>query len=211
MKTTPVNCGDMTDKEDTYVVASSILSPVLQNAVIYQSFSPYTEVSGRMITKMLEACGSFRPQFHSILNQFGISQVQSECWYPEQEFLNALNQAVSETGPVLLNQMGTGLADLLYCMPGMTIEESILLLNQYFHRWHRGEAGDYLLMESVPAAPSILVQCWHPYPCSMDMGLLKRLVQRVSGKQQVMVYHDHRQRQNCRKSGAGACNLMVCW
>jgi hypothetical protein len=213
MKSLIVDCSSQTEEDlDRLFGASSVLPPVLQNAVAYRSFSPYTEVSGWMISKMLEACGGYLGQVQRILNRFGIGEIQPKAWYPEQAFLDALSQVAEETSPVLLNQMGAALVEMVFCLPDAGVEESILLLNQYFHRWHRrGEPGDYRLLQSNPDGPSMLVQCRHPYPCAMDMGLLRQLVKRITGKRQVMVLHDYRQSQRCRTTGAGVCNLVVAW
>ena len=199
------------DLENLFGISPEI-STALQDAVPFRSFSIYTEVTGRMIVKMLEACGGYLDQVLSIFKHFGLSEIEPEDWIPEQTYLDALHQVASRTSPVLLNRMGAALADLALCLPGAKIDESILLLNQYYHRWHRrGEPGDFRLLRSNPEIPSIVVQCRHAYPCEVDMGLFKRLVQRITQKQQVMVFHDYRQSQNCRKNGAGACSLVISW
>jgi len=192
-----------------------------QDATLFRTFSAFTEVSGKMILKMLGACEGYLDQVQQILAAFGLTNLHPEDWYPEQTFLDALCQISDCTSPVLLNQMGAALADTIQCLSitnlsaagaplDASVEESILLLNQQYHRWHQhGEAGDIHLIQSIPTLQSVIVQCRHPYPCELDMGLLKRLVQRVTQKAQVMVFHDYRQTQRCRKTGAGACTLVV--
>lgn len=203
----------LTNRDSAYSIeTASTIPQIEQGGVILRPYASRVEVSGRMLGQMLEACGGYLEQVRSILQRNGIVEIAPEGWYLIRDLIVSLNQAIRETSPVLLNRMGAALAERIVCFPGMAIEESIALLNQYFHRWHRrGEAGGYLLLETIPAASSMLVQCRHPYPCAMDMGLLKRLIQKVSGEKDVMVFHDHRQSQNCRKTGAEACKLMVCW
>lgn len=190
------------------MVASTLyMNPVLVDCTdtqTYQSHSPNLKVKGQFITDMLSCLPGSEDETRSALLDCRLQTIIQQRWYYEQDFLNILKRLSETCGPNALMQMGKGMPDILgFPTQVSSIEDAFYLLHQLLQQQYRGAIFDDFHLRRINRH-AVLVNCYHAYPCEIDMGVLSSLAGRLNTVKPKVIH-----RSTCKKNGCRYCSIMI--
>ena len=106
----------------------------------YELFHPDTEILGQIILDFSQAIGADR--FGPILERHGLTDLESDRWYPGQIWVDVLNDVAAEGGGMMdFVSLGIRQMDLVQWPPGfsdMPLTEMLQSLNEAYRMNYRG-------------------------------------------------------------------------
>lgn len=174
----------------------------------YVALDPRVEVKGSAVLATLQ--GVEPTVVRPIAEKFGLVNVHSEGWYPQQSWLNTL-KALDELhfgGSLDLVSVGMEIPKTADWPPEVnSFEAALFSIDEAYHMNHRyGEIGHYRA-ERVNDW-QIDVICDNPYPCLFDYGIIYSAASRFGSQAEFTVLHDEH---TCRRRGDVACVYHVTW
>jgi hypothetical protein len=174
----------------------------------YIALDPRVEVKGAAVLATLQ--GIDPELVRPIAEKYGLVDVHTEGWYPQQAWLNTL-KALDEThagGTLNLVSVGMEIPKTADWPPEVdSFEAALFSIDVAYHMNHRyGEIGHYKA-ERI-SDEQIDVICDNPYPCYFDYGIVHGAASRFAPKGGFTVKHDEN---SCRRKGDAACVYHVTW
>ena len=190
------------------MVASTLyMNPVLVDCTdtqTYQSHSPHLRVRGQFIMDVLSCLHDSEDETRSALIDCGLQNIMLQRWYFEQDFLNILKRLSETCGPNALMRMGKGMPDILgFPTQVSSIEDAFHLLHRLLQQQYRGAVFDDFHLRRINRHAT-LVNCYHAYPCEIDMGVLSSLASRLNIVKSNVIH-----RSTCKKNGCRYCSIMI--
>ncbi len=173
----------------------------------FVSFDPNVEATGQMVLPVLAALDEgCKP----VLEKYGLGDVESDGWYPLQDFLDALRE-LSENGYFNMVSIGMKVPDVAVFPPDIeTIEDVFTLLDQAYHMNHRGgDIGEYIYRQTGERSGELY--CNNPYSSDFDYGLIYRLLQKYRPVDSEVFSVTRDDSVPNRKSGGDACTYYIEW
>jgi hypothetical protein len=147
----------------------------------YVAFDNQTQISGRFILSAVEALG---PEVSIILQRHGLLNIQTDKWYPQQAWLDALMEMMmsrgNHTAALDLFRVGIRVAENIE-LPGhiRRVDDLVNDANWVFENHYRnGTPGSVTASFTGPQRVRVVVRSPHPGDFLMGMiyGMAKRLV-----------------------------------
>jgi hypothetical protein len=190
---------------------------------------PGIEVSGLGVIAIVEAFKLFPSIVLKRLVDEGIGTyrggqivVDSDRWYPLDNWLAAFGRIAESVGPRGLFKIGQHVQDVAVLPPSLTdIHTCVAGTNLAYHLNHRkngtpmfdpatGEKlsgiGDYGYAP-VPGERRIISKCDTPYPCEFDRGVLFGFALRFEKGVQI----EHQEPGPCRRKSDDSCVYVITW
>ncbi len=147
---------------------------------------------------------------NDILSEHGPYPVETDKWYPQQAWLDALREIAEGPCNAMFNLVAIGIKVPEYASFPPDIDSVIAALHSIgtaYHMNHRGgEIGSY--EASVINNHQVDLVCRNPYPDDFDYGLIYGTTRRFCPKNlHFTVYHDNEV--PCRKRGSDSCTYHV--
>lgn len=129
------------------------------------------EIFGPNLLNILDGMGVFQRRGREMLANNGITDIDSEKWYPLDPMLSVLN----ELGPASCAQIGRSVPNNSLFPPDIdTFEKALTTINVAYSMNHRnGNIGSYTVEKR--SDNEFRVVCNTPYPQSFNGGLIRGL------------------------------------
>lgn len=160
-----------------------------------------TEVLGQaLLTAVFSRPNFVQNNMLKILEQQGIINPTVEEWYPIKSFLHFYDEVLKEYGPNTLFDLGKAVPDSAVFPPGVdSLQAGLDLIGTAYNMNHRnGYFGFYKLVEHLPEKKEVIMQCYNPYPCDFDRGLLTSMARKFKLGVRVVVDES----KPCKSKGA---------
>jgi hypothetical protein len=177
----------------------------------FVSFSPRVEVLGQAVLSIMGGMELIKQRALRILGENGISSLEPNRWYPQQNVLNALKLIFEKIGPSTVRTIGRKIPETAEFPPFIdSIEKALASIDMAYRMNHRGAEwmGAYRLKPIRPR--QVALECENPYPCDMDLGLIEGMADRFRPADSVRIKVEH-DPGGCRRKGAEACTYHVSW
>jgi hypothetical protein len=176
----------------------------------YKALAPDVEVNGPTVLSFINDMGAFKVMFQKILAENGIIDPKEECWYSQQNWLDAFKVIAQKTGPATLKKIGMNIPSAAIWPPQIdSIEKALASIDIAYHINHRGGEIGHYQFEKVNDRSSRII-CDNPYPCDFDKGLIEATAIRFANVGEYPLCK-HQDPQVCRKTGASICTYLVTW
>ena len=174
----------------------------------YIGFDPHVEVNGQTVLTIIEGMAMVKSLAVQILKENGLSNIEKDHWYSQQNWLNVYKTIGQKLGPSTLYQIGTKIPENANFPPDIdTLHKALTSIDIAYHFNHRGgEIGHYTL-SSFGKNEAIMI-CENPYPCDFDRGLISAMVHRFVGAGNSCIV-THSLQGECRKNGGESCTYTI--
>jgi hypothetical protein len=179
----------------------------------FEPFDDGVEARGRVIIAIEEGLTRFREEYRSrvrrVLAEKGIDDPDPDDWYAQDAELDVLRTIAAELEPHLLGRLGEQIPDVARWPSGITgVPAGLDAIDEAYNRNHRGGEIGHYRFEKVEDGRG-RVECWNPYPCPFDRGLIRAVAKRYSSVES-FVFVEERSGA-CRREGADRCTYVVHW
>jgi hypothetical protein len=172
----------------------------------YTAYSPQAEVNG---TAVLSVISAVDPWLRPVLDRCGFATVDSQAWYPQQRFLDALQTIESQGGDILV-QIGMKLMDATILPQEIQkMEDALLHLDWIYRRYHRNDRESRWQVTMDVSGCATCVSCT-AYPPDLEYGMLYALARRFRPRRTKFSVK-HITRGVCRQHGGDCCTYQVRW
>jgi hypothetical protein len=174
----------------------------------YIALDPKVEVKGAAVLATLQ--GIDPELIRPVAEKFGLVDIHSEGWYPQQAWLDTLKTLDQTFVGGALDLVAVGMeipktAD--WPAEVDTFEAALFSIDEAYHMNHRhGEIGHYKAKRINDEQIDVI--CDNPYPCYFDYGIIYGVALRFGPEVGFTVIHDE---STCRKKGDAACVYHVTW
>ncbi|MGE5341196.1 MAG: hypothetical protein ACM3SY_06905 [Candidatus Omnitrophota bacterium] len=175
-----------------------------------KAINPYVQVNGYILVSVIEGMGALKPRAYEILEDYGISNPETDRWYPQKIWLDTLRCMGTVFGPHVVYQIGLRMPEYLTFPPATdTLEKALSVLDQVYQRDHNGDkVGNYVFKDYGNEFATIV--CSSPYPCEWDRGLIEGTVKKFKTNG-LFAFVRHDLVQECRKKGDDSCTYLLSW
>lgn len=177
----------------------------------FKAFSPEVQVLGRAVLSIVDGMDLFRSRALKILHENGISSLQAEEWYRQQDVLNAFKTICDKIGPNTVRTIGRKIPSNAQFPPEIdSIQAALASIDVAYRMNHRGSSrvGSYHL--DKPQKDSARMVCENPYPCDMDFGLIEAMADRFRPRGSIRLRVEH-EAGPCRRKGDEECGYLIAW
>ena len=185
-------------------------------------FDPRVEVNGQAFISIFDAIPEYRELVRGILQKNGLGDIRRLGWYPQQRLLDAFQEIASEIGGFTLYAIGRYTPENADWPTEVdSLEGALASIDVAYHLNHRidgarlydprtGEMTEGIGHYRSSPLPErgAKVECWNPYPCDFDKGLIAATVNKFKDDRDVVSI---REMGECRKRGAESCTYLVRW
>ncbi len=143
------------------------------------AFDPNVETKGAALLATLAALPT---DATPVLHRHGIFDVDTDAWYPQQVWLDALHDIsrMPELGTLGLVGIGMRIPELADWPENIdTVEDAVNSINAAYQMNHRNGDIGYYHAERVDGT-LIRVTCENPYPSDFDYGIIYGVVKRYA-------------------------------
>lgn len=133
-----------------------------------------TEVKGFLVLQTVEALGQ---AVDATLARHGLDGLQSDEWYPQERWLNALDEIVKEDDYDLV-EVGRRIAQQLPLPPHIqSLKQFLPLVQNYRDAYHRnGDTGSFVVHEFGDNSLELTITT--PYPVDLTFGVIYGYLER---------------------------------
>jgi hypothetical protein len=156
-------------------------------------FDPNTEFLGKtLLSSILGLPGFTQKNMFRILEQKGIKQLDSNTWYILKIALDFYTQVNKDFGPNTIFNLGKAVPENAIFPPDIdSIESALQLIDVAYNMNHRnGYFGFYKMVSHDLEEKKIIMQCYTPYLCDFDRGLLTAMARKFKSGVRVFVDED---------------------
>ena len=177
---------------------------------VFQSRSPDLKVIGQTILAVVDGMGVFRETALKWLKEEGIENPKPEEYYSEQAWLNCFKRISRTLGNVTLRQIGMKWPSNVKFPPEISsIEQVLETMDDIYHMNHVGEADAGHYTWEKTGERSGIMTTDHPYPCSLDHGVLEGFVNYFKDPgQSTSVEHLS---EACKMDSEDICTFEIKW
>lgn len=129
------------------------------------------EIFGPNLLNIIDGMGVFQRRGKELLAKNGITDIDSEKWYPLDPMLSVLY----ELGPATCSQVGRAVPNNSLFPPDIdTFEKALMGINIAYAMNHRnGNIGNYTVHKETDSDFKVI--CNNPYPQQFNAGLIRGL------------------------------------
>jgi hypothetical protein len=186
------------------------------------------DVSGQSVAGTMWAFQQYKSMPHRFLMTEGIGSlgsdgnvtIDTEKWYPLENWLRAFGRIGQEVGPAVLTQIGASVMQNIEWPPGMTSMEGLVRFIDAGYHMHHRKNGQPMFDQKTGAMTAgignfqykgedrtrYFVECANPYPCPFDKGILAGALRRLGTG--TLAVHDTTTG-DCRAKGNRSCTYVV--
>ena len=157
---------------------------------IKRPFNMNAEFIGQALFPAIRALPNFVSRnLWQILADLGIHDPQDDQWYSAEVGVEFYQRVWKEYGPHTVYDLGKTIPEMAIFPPDIkTLYDALSTLHLSFEMNHRGGyMGFYRMVSHDEAQNTVIVQCYSPYPCDMDRGLLVGLGRKYANTVRVYV------------------------
>lgn len=180
----------------------------------YEAFDQGVEVNGQTVLTIVEkAMGRFSDAYQEralqALAAEGITDPESEEWYPQQTWLNAFETIAEELQPHVLDRLGEQLPEVAAWPNDFdTVPDGLRSIDDAYQQNHRGGDIGYYEFEQTEERTGELT-CHNPYPCPFDRGLIRGVAKQYASVDAFVFIEETGE--TCRRDGDETCLYTVYW
>lgn len=167
------------------------------------------EVNGQTVMSFIDGVPSaFEEKTRTILADNGIENPDTDEWYPQQAWLDALSEIEKKVGESTLNTIGKTVPDNAEWPDHVeSVVDGFDSIDEAYHMNHRGGRIGHYDAEMVDDS-TVRIECDNPYPCAFDTGIVENVARTFvdSGIPQVTEIGE-----TCRSDGEDHCVYEVSW
>jgi hypothetical protein len=194
----------------------------------YRAFEPDIEILGSGVMAAIGGFGPLRSIVERMLDRYGLleagptdaSGIGLDVWYPQQTWLDALNEVDKRFGTEILFNIGAEIPNNV-AFPASSVDAhtAVQSVDLAYHLSHRRggqvmyDAATSTMLEGIGhygyerfGHNHILSTCETPYPCEFDFGIVATIARRFEPR--TIAAHVGSQ---CRRRGAQACTYSLRW
>jgi hypothetical protein len=139
------------------------------------AFSDNVEVNGQTVLTIVDAFPDSMKSFGlAMLEKNGLTNVDMASWYSQKKWLDTFQQVSEKFGQNTLFEIGKKIPENAVFPPQIkTLEQALSSIDMAYRMNHRnGEIGYYKLLSFEEKDKKAVMECYNPYPCSFDRGLI---------------------------------------
>ena len=147
----------------------------------FTPFSKNVEVNGQTVMTTVAAFPeAMKSVGLAILEQHGLKDLDADGWYSQKSWLDAFRQINEKYGVYTLFEIGKKIPENAVFPPQIqTLEQALSAIDVAYRMNHRnGEIGYYKLLSFDEKAKKAVMECYNPYPCSFDKGIITTMARR---------------------------------
>jgi len=190
----------------------------------YVTFNKNVEVNGRTILSVLDGMKGFESTAENFLTENGITNIDPDGWYSQQDWLIAFQQIAANIGSKTLTNIGSAIPENAQWPPDITTMEAALQsIDIAYHMNHR--LNNNLLFDPQTGTMTegighyhfeksgdkeIRITCHNPYPCDFDKGIIKSVAHKFQPSGINLKFSEH-VASGCRNKGQDQCTYVINW
>ncbi|MEM9953922.1 MAG: hypothetical protein AAF846_20095 [Chloroflexota bacterium] len=175
----------------------------------YVSSDSHNQSLGASIKSVFAAMGS---RVEPILEKNNLANVESDKWYPQQDYLNVYNDLEADDSSVMsdLVSIGMKILDEAQFPPDIdNIEKALLSMDAYYKLNNRDAYGGWQVEIDEKSATCTSTT---PFPTDLEYGILYAMARRFAGQgKHVAVKYQNTVIRNQRKGHDAPCVYLVTW
>lgn len=177
---------------------------------VFQSRSPDLKVIGQTILAVVDGMGVFKETALKWLKEEGIENPKPEEYYSEQAWLNCFKRISITLGDVTLRNIGRTWPSNVQFPPEISsIEQVLELMDKIYQMNHIGEGDPGHYTWEKTGERSGIMTTDHPYPCSLDHGVLEGFTNHFKTEEQkISVIHLPNE---CKIDSGDICKFEIKW
>jgi hypothetical protein len=127
-----------------------------------------------------------------ILREQGLTDPDPEAWYSINIMIAFYKKIAKNFGPNTIFDLGKSIPENAEFPPAVdSIEKGLNLIDVAYNMNHRnGYLGFYKMVRHNLEEKKIVMQCYNPYPCDFDRGLLTAMARKFKSGVRVAVDED---------------------
>ncbi|ACF14128.1 conserved hypothetical protein [Chloroherpeton thalassium ATCC 35110] len=191
---------------------------------VFKAINPNVEVNGRTVLSLVNGLGAFQDNGIRYLEMYGIKDVKSDGWYPQQSWLDAFKYISERIGTGTVFMIGKSIPESSRFPPEINnIFKALGALDVAYHINHRlhgrvmfdpstgkMEEGIGHYRYKRVDEKRIELTCDNPYPCDFDKGIITQMANKFKpGGSFIIMEHD--KAHGCRNHGAETCTYTITW
>lgn len=176
-------------------------------------FSENVEVNGQTVMATVAAFPeSMKSVGLAMLEKHGLSHLDASSWYSQKGWLDTFRQISEKYGVHTLFEIGKKIPENAVFPPQIqSLEQALSAIDVAYRMNHRnGDIGYYKLLSFDEKTKKAIMECYNPYPCSFDKGIITAMARRFNnGYGMIKVELDTTQ--PSRQSGAEKSWYTITW
>lgn len=137
-------------------------------------FDKNSKVLGLALKSSIMSLPAFtQKNMFQILKNLGIEELNVKTWYDMNSITKFYSQIIKDFGPNTMFELGKSIPENASFPPEVNnIEAGLHAINAAYNTHHQGYVGFYRVVEHNLENKKIVMQCYNPYPCSFDRGVI---------------------------------------
>ena len=166
------------------------------------------QLRGQLIQTIANRLGQ---RVQPVLQRHGLDNVQADGWYPQQDYLKAIEDLAQDHEDIVFDLIAIGIDMALeseFPPEINTLEKALFSLDELYHRNNRNAGGGWQVKKNRPHNLTCVSST--PMPPDLEYGLLYGLTERFGRKGYIYhVVHDSKAPR--RLEGGLTCTYHVFW
>lgn len=153
-------------------------------------FDNRVEVRGETVLAVVNGVEDFfKNEIIMLLKKNNIENPLPANWYRQIDWLNTFRDINDTFGETILYKIGKAIPDSAIFPEGIkNLKEALESINVAYHNNHRnGEIGYYKLLKWNEKEKTALMECYNPYPCHFDRGIITRMAEKFKPADSLMI------------------------
>jgi len=146
-------------------------------------FSENVEVNGYTVLSVVNGVNNlFKTKMLEILAKNNIENPQPENWYKQTDWLRAFKEISQKIGENTLFSIGKSIPEnAIFPSTIDNLEKALASIDIAYKQNHRGgEIGYYKLASYDEAKKEAVMECFNPYPCHFDRGIITTMTRKFA-------------------------------
>ncbi|CAA6827793.1 MAG: Unknown protein [uncultured Aureispira sp.] len=155
-----------------------------------EPFATDALVLGKILLSSIKGLPSFsQKKILKILEKEGLKQLGLDTWYPLKSSLACYAQIAEDFGPNTIFDLGKSVPEhAQFPLDIDSIENALDSIDATYKLSHKGGyIGFYKMISHDVEGKKIIMQCYNPYPCDFDRGLLTAMARKFQSGVKVVV------------------------
>ncbi|MCF6242497.1 MAG: hypothetical protein L3J74_14255 [Bacteroidales bacterium] len=181
---------------------------------LFKSYEPEVEVNGQIIENFQNGLPAhLKPKIKEILSTHNLSDANSEVWFLEQDWLNALKKIKEKYGDNMFYDFAYQMQEQVKYQEHINrLELALMFLNMYQHEHHRGgEVGKYTLTAFDEGANKASIECKTVYPDDYNRAIITALSKYFKPEGALVIFVRENQLLPMRSNGDEQTTFNITW
>jgi hypothetical protein len=153
-------------------------------------FTNNTQALGQILLSSITGLPTFaKKHLLGLLAQEGITNLDPDQWYDLNIALAFYKQAANDFGPNTIFDLGKAIPEFAIFPPNIdSLDAALNSIDVAYNMNHRnGYIGFYKVVSHDLEEKKVVMQCYNPYPCDFDRGLLTAMSRKFQSGIRVVV------------------------